>query len=181
MLLEARTGGRDALDRLFPLVYRELKAIAHRRLQAERADHTLNTTALVHESYLRLVDQTRVDWGDRGRFFSVAAMAMRRILVDYARRRLTEKRGGGRKAISLDSSELSVDDRAETLVALDQALENLAALDARLARVVECRFFGGLTEDETAGILGVTPRTVRRDWVKAKGFLSFELAAPEAL
>lgn len=162
LLLDARQGPREELDRLFPLVYSELKAIAHRRLQAERADHTLNTTAVVHEAYLRLVDQTRVEWADEKHFFSVAAMAMRRVLVDHARKHLAAKRGGGRTAISLDPAELSVEDRAETLVAIDRALDRLARLDERLSRVVECRFFAGLSEEETARVLDVTPRTVRR-------------------
>ena len=178
ILLEARAGDGEALDRLMPLVYEQLKAMAHRRLHAERSDHTLNTTALVHEAYLKLVDQTRVEWNDRTHFFSVAALAMRRILVDHARRHLAVKRGGYRRAVSLDATHLSVTERAETLMALDQALKNLASLDERLSRVVECRFFGGLTEDETARVLDVTPRTVRRYWVKAKGLLSLQLAAP---
>lgn len=130
----------------------------------------------MHEAYLKLVDQTRVEWTDRAHFFSVSAMAMRRILVDHARKHLAQKRGGDRKAVPLDAERLSVEERAETLLALDEALENLAALDDRLSRVVECRFFGGLTEDETARVLDVTPRTVRRYWVKAKGLLSLQLA-----
>jgi RNA polymerase sigma factor (TIGR02999 family) len=177
ILRQADAGDREALDRLMPLVYSELKAMAHNRLRAERADHTLNTTALVHEAYMKLVDQSRVEWAGRGHFFSVAAMAMRRILVDRARKHLAEKRGGGRVAISLNSANLSVDESAETLLALDEALDRLAALDERMSRVVVYRFFGGLTEEEIAELLDVTTRTVRRDWAKAKGLLSVQLGA----
>lgn len=174
-LLELRDGGDAAMGRLFPLVYDQLRAVAHNALRGERTDHTLATTDLVHEAYLKLVDQTRVQWADRKHFFAVASQAMRRILVDYARRHGAAKRGGNRPPVTLDESAMSVDDRADTLVALDEALGRLSELDERLARVVECRFFGGLTEDETAEVLGVTARTVRRDWVKAKGWLYREL------
>jgi RNA polymerase sigma factor (TIGR02999 family) len=176
LLLAWRAGDRDALDRLFPLVYEELRQIAHRRLGREREGHTLGTTALVNEAYLKLVDQTRAQWADRAQFFAVAARAMRRILVDYARRHHALKRGGAPVQVNLDDEALGdaalvADQRADTLLALDDALTRLAELDERLARVVECRFFGGFTEEETAEVLGVTPRTVRRDWVKAKGWL----------
>ena len=175
LLLQVRQGNPDAMNRLFPLVYGELHGIAHRQLQGERPGHTLGTTGLVHETYVRLVDVARVDWKDRGHFFRVASTAMRRILVDYARRYATEKRGGNRRPVTLDEDVMSVDDRADTLVALDEALDRLGKLDARLVRMVECRFFAGLTEEETAEVLGVTARTVRRDWVKAKGWLYQEL------
>ena len=176
LLVAWRAGDRDALDRLFPLVYEELQAIARRQLGQEREDHTLGTSSLVNEAYLKLVDQTRAQWTDRAHFFAVAARAMRRILVDYARRHRALKRGGSAPVASLDDelltdAALAVNDRADTLVALDEALVRLAALDERLSRVVECRFFGGLTEEETAAALSVTSRTVRRDWVKAKGWL----------
>lgn len=171
LLLAWRAGDRTALDRVFPLVYEELRRIAHRQLEGERPEHTLGTTALVHEAYLKLVDQTRAQWADRAQFFAVAARAMRRILVDYARRHRALKRGGERVRISLDDPALVADERAETLIALDDALSRLAELDERLSRVVECRFFGGLTEEETAEALAVAARTVRRDWVKAKGWL----------
>ncbi|MGH2406027.1 MAG: sigma-70 family RNA polymerase sigma factor [bacterium] len=172
LLLAWRAGDRTAVDRLFPLVYDELRRIAHRQLGRERADHTLGTTALVHEAYLKLVDQTRAKWADRAHFFAVAARAMRRILVDYARRHRALKRGGERARISLEDAALVAEERADTLLALDEALTRLAELDERLSRVVECRFFGGLTEEETAEALGITTRTVRRDWLKAKGWLS---------
>jgi RNA polymerase sigma factor (TIGR02999 family) len=171
LLLAWRAGDRNAVDRLFPLVYDELRRIAHRQLGRERADHTLGTTALVHEAYLKLVDQTRAQLTDRAHFFAVAARAMRRILVDYARRHRALKRGGAAGRVSLSDAALVASERADTLVALDEALTRLAELDDRLSQVVECRFFGGLTEEETAEALAVTARTVRRDWVKAKGWL----------
>ncbi len=171
LLLAWRAGDRDALDRLFPLVYEELRGIAHRQLRGEHPERSLGTTGLVHEAYLKLVDQTRVQWVDRAHFFAVAARAMRRILVDQARRRGALKRGGAPKRVSLSDVPVAIEQRADTLVALDEALTELAGVDERLSRVVECRFFGGLTEEETAEALGVTARTVRRDWTKAKGWL----------
>ena len=176
-----RDGVPGAMDELVPLVYDELTRIAHRQLGLEAVGHTLSTSALVHEAYLRLVDQTRVQWTDRAQFFAVAAQAMRRVLIDHARRHRATRRGGARPRISLDLLDsadlgcLAVDQRADVLVAMDEALERLAALDARQARVVECRFFGGLTEADTAAALGVTARTVARDWVKARGWLYQEL------
>ena len=173
---DAPTGATEApLERLLPLVYDELRAIAHRQLRGERADHTLGTTGLVHEAYLRLVDQRRVDWHDRARFFALASRVMRRVLVDYARRRGAKKRHTPMPPATLDDSIAAADDQAELLVAIDEALSRLAELDPRQARVVEMRFFAGLTEDETAELLGVSARTVRNDWVKAKGWLFREL------
>lgn len=171
LLLAWRAGDAGVPDRLFPLIYDELRRIAHHKLGRERSGHTLDTTALVHETYLKLVDQTRAEWVDRSHFFAIATQAMRRILVDYARRYRTEKRGAAPARVSLTDAMLVTEQRADTLVALDEALNQLAELDDRLSRVVECRFFGGLTEEETAGVLGVTARTVRRDWTKAKGWL----------
>jgi RNA polymerase sigma factor (TIGR02999 family) len=164
-----------ALDRIVPAVYDELRAIAHRQLRAERDGHTLGTTALVHEAYLRLVDQRRADWQDRSHFFAVAARVMRRVLVDHARRRGAAKRGGPHHAVTLDRQDAAIDDRAELIVAMDEALDRLAVLDERQARVVEFRFFAGFTEEETADLLGVSARTVRNDWVKARGWLFREL------
>ena len=178
--MDFAAGDREALDRLLPLVYDELRRIARRELRRERSDHTLTTTALVHEAYLTLVDQSRARPGDRVRFFAVAATAMRRVLIEYARRRRAAKRGGGERPLSLDETAVAATDSAERLLALDDALTRLAALDARQARVVECRYFGGLTEEETAEALGVTARTVRRDWVKAKGWLYRELHDADA-
>jgi len=171
LLLAWRAGDRGALDRLFPQIYDALHRIAHRQLSHERPGHTLSTTDLVHETYFKLVDHVRVDWTDRAHFFAVAARAMRLILVDQARRRDANKRGGERKRVSLTDSTLTIDERAETLIALDEALTELAKIEERMSQVVECRFFGGLTEEETAEALGVTARTVRRDWFKAKGWL----------
>ena len=183
MLGEVRDGIPGALDRLVPLVYADLSRIAHRQLGLEPIGHTLSTTALVHEAYLRLVDQTRAQWTDRVQFFAVAAHVMRRVLVDHARRHHAARRGGEhRRAVALavlesaDGGSLATSDRADVLLSLDEALERLAALDARQAQVVECRFFAGLTEPETAEALGVTARTVARDWVKARGWLYQELS-----
>jgi RNA polymerase sigma factor (TIGR02999 family) len=164
-------GESTARERLFPLVYDELRRIAHRQLQRERSGHTLDTTALVHEAYLRLASPASQDWQDRSHFFATAATAMRRILVDYARRYRTEKRGATPRRVSLTDTMLVAEERADTLLAVDEALVELARIDPRLSRVVECRFFAGLTEEETAEVLGVTSRTVRRDWTKAKGWL----------
>ena len=175
-----RNGAPDAMDRLAPLVYEQLRHIAHRQLRAEPVGHTLSTTALVHEAYLKLVDQTRAEWQDRGHFFAVASGAMRRILVDYARRYRAARRGGGEdgapvRPISLDNTDIPAAERADALVALDEALERLGRLDERQARVVECRFFGGLSEAETAAALGISQRTVAREWVTARGWLYQEL------
>ena len=173
-----RDGAPGAMDRLVPLVYADLARIAHRQLGLEAPGHTLSTTGVVHEAYLRLVDQTRAGWADRAQFFGVAAHVMRRVLVDHARRHRAARRGGPHaRAVSLDALEaadagsLALTERADLLLAMDDALERLAAVDTRQARVVECRFFGGLTEPETAEVLGVTTRTVERDWVKARGWL----------
>ena len=174
ILLQLRDGDPSAMDRLYPLVYAELRRLAHHHLQGERPGHTLGTTGLVHETYLKLVDQTRVQWRDRGHFFRVASWAMRRILVDYARSYRALRRGGGAQRISLDD-DISTVERGETLVALDEALERLATVSERLSQVVECRYFGGLTAEETAAALGVSTRTVERDWVKARSWLYIEL------
>ena len=175
LLLDSTGGDRQALDRLMPIVYDELRRIAHRELRRGRPDQTLGTTEVVHEAYLRLVDQTRVASGERGRFLAVAAIAMRRIVIEYARRGGAQKRGGGQRPLLLDEAAIAGEARSEMLVALDEALTRLAALNDRLAHVVECRYFGGLTEEDTADALGVTARTVRRDWTKAKAWLYAEL------
>ena len=163
------------VDGLFPAVYDELRRIAHQHLQHEATGHTLTTTDLVHQAYLTLSEQTRAQWSSRAHFMSVAAMAMRRILIDHARSRLSVKRGGDLKRIPLDSVSPTVAQAPDLLVALDEALERLHLLDTRQARVVECRFFGGMTEDETAEALGIAVRTTRRDWVKARSWLYREL------
>ena len=180
-----RRGAPDGMERLVPLVYAELRRVAHRQLAAEPTGHTLSTTALVHEAYLRLAEQTRVEWANRAQFFALAARAMRRVLVDYARRHQAARRGGvRRRPVPLDDVEaegnvdaLAVAARGDELLALDEALERLAAVDARAAVVVECRFYGGLTEVETADALGVSPRTVAGDWLMAKGWLYRALRA----
>lgn len=171
LLLEYREGKPDALDRLFPVIYDELQRIARAHLRGERDGHTLDTSALVHEAYIKLVDITRVDWRDRVHFLATASRAMRRVLIDYARKQRRIRRGGGVRPVTLDEALVAADHQAETLLAVDLALEKLATFNERLVRVVECRFFGGLTEDETAQALGVTDRTVRRDWMKARAWL----------
>jgi RNA polymerase sigma-70 factor (ECF subfamily) len=164
-----------AVDALVPVVYEELRAIAHRALRAERTDHTLNTTALVHEAYLRLLAPGTLGADDRARFLGAASVAMRRVLIDYARAHRSEKRWGGKHRVSLSAVGDALDGRAETLIALDDSLNALATRRPRLALVVQCRYFGGLTEEETASYLGITPRTVQRDWVKAKAWLAYDM------
>jgi RNA polymerase sigma-70 factor, ECF subfamily len=174
--LQATTAhGAAALERVFPVVYDELRRLAHRQLQREPTGLTLRTTDLVHEAYLRLVRQHATQWQSRAHFLSIAAMAMRRILIDHARAHRSEKRGGDLPRVSLDAVDIPIEDRAEFLVALDEALGRLRALDGRQARVVECRFFGGMTEEETAEALGVGLRTAKRDWAKARSWLYAEL------
>lgn len=176
LLVLAAAGDREALDRAFPMVYEELRRLAHLQLRRENQGHTLSTTALVHEAYIRLVDQKRGGWQDRRHFFAIAATAMRRILVDHARRHHADKRGAAPKPVPLENIEqVAVEDRAELLVLLDEALERLAAMDQRQARVVECRFFGGFTEEETAETLGIGLRTAKRDWARARSWLFQEL------
>lgn len=172
------------LDDLLPFVYDELRSLARRQLAAERAGHTLNTTALVHEAYVRLVDDTRVTRKGRAYFFGAAARAMRQVLVDHARRRRAEKRGGDARRVTLDAERLSdregrvdVDRLADDLIDLDRALNELARLNPRHARVVECRFFGGMEVAETAEALGVSPRTVKYDWALARAWLHDALSA----
>jgi RNA polymerase sigma factor (TIGR02999 family) len=174
-LLALRRGDRGALDRLMPRVYDELHRIAHRTLARHGADGTLRTTSLLHETYLKLFDQARVDVEDRAHFFALAATAMRHIVIDYARERARQKRGGGWRRISLDDRISASDDRLSEVVELDEALQRLERFDERLCRVVECRFFGGLTVEETAAALDLAPRTVDRAWQKAKAWLSQEI------
>ncbi len=171
LLVTADSGDGAALERLVPLLYDELRAMAHRQLGRERHDHTLQTTALVHEAYLKMVDDTRVTRRGKAYFFAAAGRAMRQVLVDYARRRKAEKRGGGAKALSLDEEQIAVDEFAGELLDLDRALEQLAALNPRHARVVECRFFAGMSVEETAEALDVAPRTVKYDWALARAWL----------
>jgi RNA polymerase sigma factor (TIGR02999 family) len=176
LLIAWNEGDRAALDRLFPIVYRELRRIAHRQLRGERAGHTLSTTALVHEAYFKLVQLDRIQWQNRAQFFAIAARAMRRILVDYALARRRKKRGGGQPALSLDDVIVMVNTQADELLAVDQALQRLEAIDARHARVVECRVFAGLSVEETAEALDISPATVKRDWALARAWLNRELS-----
>jgi RNA polymerase sigma factor (TIGR02999 family) len=174
-----KTEGSD-VERMLPLVYEELRRIARRQLRHEGVGHTLNTTALVHEAYLRLAAPSHLDIGGRAEFLSIAAMAMRRVLIDYARQRTAQKRGGVQMRVELDDIEVAADGRAEQLVALDEALNALAVSNPRLARVVDCRFFGGMSQEETALALQLTPRTVRRDWTKARMWLAMAMDSEQA-
>jgi len=176
LLLAWSKGDREALDRLFPLVYAELRRLAKSYMRKERAGHTLQTTALIHEAYLRLIDAGRVEWRNRAHFFGVAARAMRQILVEMARERGCQKRGGGARQIALDEAMTIGAGLDEDLVSLDEALGALAKFDARKAQVVEMRFFGGLTEEEVAAALDVSPETVRRDWRLARSWLRKKLS-----
>ena len=171
LLAALRRGDPEAQERLYPLVYAELQARAHGQLARFRAGDTLSTTALVHEAFLKLAASSHQSYEDRIHFFAVASRAMRQILLDYARRAIAAKRGGGGAPVSLDPAALPDPGRPEELVALDEALARLAAIDPRLARIVELRFFGGLSVEETAEAVGTSPRTVKRDWRKARAFL----------
>jgi RNA polymerase sigma factor (TIGR02999 family) len=168
-------GERTALNQLLPLVYAELRRVAARQLRRERADHTLQPTALVHEVFIRLVDQRQVDWQNRAHFFGVAANIMRRILVDHARRHGARKRGDGVRRLSIDEAKDVAASDGMPVLALDQALGRLEEVDAELARIVELRAFGGLTIEEAAHVLGVSASTAKRDWRTAKAWLSREL------
>lgn len=174
LLAQASGGNRQAFDQLLPHVYDELRALARAKLRAERAGHTLNATALVHEAYVRLIAQDRVEWQSRVHFFAVASQAMRRILINYARARNAEKRGGGAQHVELN--EAIGTELATELVALDDALQELETFNERGARVVEYRFFGGLTHDEIAQAMGLSEATVRRAWRSARAWLRDSLA-----
>jgi RNA polymerase sigma factor (TIGR02999 family) len=176
LLRGASEGRREDLDRLVPMVYEELRGIARAHLRGERAGHTLNTTALVHEAYLKLVDVHSATWKDRAHFCAMASRAMRRILIDHARARLRLKRGGEAVRVDLDEAANLPDDRAVELIELDEALDRLEAIDARQARFVECRFFAGLTLEETAEALGVSLATAKRDWALCRAWLNREMS-----
>ena len=176
LLLDWSNGDQSALERLTPLVYEELRRLARRYMVHERAGHTLQTTALAHEAYVRLIDQSRVQWRNRAHFFAIAAQLMRRILVDYARRRRYAKRGGERQKISLEPAAVVSQEITADLVALDDALKSLADIDSRRSRVVELRFFGGLSVKETAEVLSVSVETVMRDWNLARAWLYREMS-----
>jgi RNA polymerase sigma factor (TIGR02999 family) len=177
LLLELAGGKRDVVDALVPLVYERLHDMARNQMRGERVHHTLSATALVHEAYLKLVDQTRVDWKNRAHFFAIAAQAMRRILINHAQRRLAAKRGAGQAMVTFDEELVGGDMRPEELLELDRALERLKQLSGRQVQVVEYRFFAGLTHQETGEVLGVSEATVRLDWRLARAWLSRELRA----
>jgi RNA polymerase sigma factor (TIGR02999 family) len=178
LLAKARSGDDAALANVFPLIYEELHRLASAHLQREPDGHTLSPTALVHEAYMRLIEYTRIQWTGRAHFLAVASTAMRRILVDHARSHRSMKRGGALRRVPIESIDLAAtDDRAELLIAVDEALSRLKQVDSRQARVVECRFFGGMTEEETAEALGIGLRTAKRDWAKAKVWLHREIIA----
>jgi len=172
-------GDESALGKVIELAYPELREIARRCLRMERREHTMQATALVHEAYLRLIDARNVTWQDRAHFFAIAASIMRRILVDHARARGRDKRGGGMRQVNLDAALMVTTELEPELVRLDKALEDLAAFDARRARVVELRYFGGLTSQEAAAVLRVSPQTVNRDWSLAKAWLIHEMRKKE--
>ena len=177
LLNELKLGNKDALSRLIPLVYAELRALASIILRGERTGHTLQPTALVHEAYLKLVEQDHADWKSRAHFMALAAQLMRHILVDYARARATAKRGGGALCIELGGGEFGgAQPLIEEILGVDEALDRLAALDAQQSRVVELRYFAGFTVEETAEVLNISPRTVDREWAMAAAWLRTELA-----
>ncbi len=175
LLLDWRDGNKEALDKLIPLVYDELRGLADHYLRRERLDHTLQATALVHEAYFRLVDQRNVDWQNRAQFFGIAAGLMRRILLEHARSHRAAKRGGDKQKLSLDEAMGLSKERDVDLVSLDDALTSLEAIDPQKSRIVELRFFGGLTIEETAEVLGVSPITVNRAWRITKAWLLREI------
>lgn len=177
LLAEVKLGRQDALPKLLPLVYKELRRLAGHYLRDERIGHTLQPTALVHEAYMRLVGQDRADWQNRAQFMGVSAQLMRRILVDYARERTAAKRGGGAVRTDDEGFELAANaEQSEQVLAVDEALARLSKLDAQQAQIVEMRYFGGLSVEEAAEALGISPRTVKRDWAMAKAWLHSELS-----
>jgi RNA polymerase sigma factor (TIGR02999 family) len=175
LLAQLVDGDQQVASRLVPLVYSELRQMAARYMKRERVDHTLQTTALVHEAYLKLVEQTSASWQNRAHFFAIAAQIMRHILIDHARAQLREKRGGGQSVIQLDEGLVFSPEQSSELLEVDTALHRLAELDPRQSKIVELRFFGGLTVEETAAVLGISPKTVKRDWSVAKAWLHGEL------
>ncbi|MGI8890900.1 MAG: sigma-70 family RNA polymerase sigma factor [Chthoniobacterales bacterium] len=179
LLIDWSRGNHVAAERLMPLVYDELRLLARGYLQRERSDHTLQATGLVHEAYLRLVDQSRTTWQNRAHFFRVAAQAMRRILVEHARRHRAEKRGGGLQKVELDESLMPAPGRSVDLLALDDALNELAQMRPQQSQIVELRFFGGMTIEEAAEVLDVSPRTVKREWRMARAWLRKAMFAGE--
>ncbi|HUS12788.1 MAG TPA: sigma-70 family RNA polymerase sigma factor [Pyrinomonadaceae bacterium] len=180
LLAEWSSGNQTALDKLYPLVYDELHKMAGRYMNRERKNHTLQTTALINEAYVRLVDQKHVHWENRAHFFAISAQIMRRILIDHARRHAYAKRGGGAQKISLDETAIVADNPATDLIVLDEALDRLAEIDPRRGHVVELRYFGGLSNEEIAGVLKISENTVTRDWNMARAWLYQELSGSGA-
>jgi RNA polymerase sigma-70 factor, ECF subfamily len=177
LLAELKKGDKEAASKLIPIVYDELRRLADSYMRHERSDHTLQATALVHEAYLKLIEQRSVHWQSRAHFFGIAAQVMRRILLDHARGHLREKRGGGERTLPIEEALVFAPEQSLDLVKLDQALERLTKLDPRQGKIVELRFFGGLTVEQTAESLGISPKTVKRDWSLAKAWLHGELRA----
>ena len=175
LLLDWSNGDKAALDKLMPLVYAELRRLAHHHMGRERLGHSLQTTAIVNEAYLQLIDQRNVQWQNRAHFFGIAAHLMRRFLAGYARSRHYAKRGGAARRVSLEEAMIVSEERTADMVALDDALNSLAQIDERKSQIVEMRFFGGLSIEETAEVLGVSPGTVMRDWTLAKAWLRREI------
>ena len=175
LLSELVRGDEAAASKLFPLLYDELRRLAGNYMRRERGDHTLQPTALVHEAYIKLVQQRSIDWQGRAHFFGIAARVMRTILVDHARGHLRDKRGGGQRLVSIDEVLVFAPEQSLELVKLDEAVERLTKIDPRQGKIVELRFFGGLTVEQTADVLGVSPKTVKRDWSMAKAWLHGEL------
>ncbi|MCW9708499.1 sigma-70 family RNA polymerase sigma factor [Fodinibius salsisoli] len=175
LLLEAGSGDKEAMDALYPHVYNQLRDIAKAQLSKERSGHTIQKTALVHEVYLKLIDQTRVDWQGRTHFYAIASRAMRQILIDYARKRNAQKRGGNQEPLPFDEEKIALDNHTEQLLELNDLIDKLAEFDERKSRVVEMRFFGGMTIREIAELLDVSTRTIDRDWLKARGWIYQEL------
>jgi RNA polymerase sigma factor (TIGR02999 family) len=171
LLVSWSDGDESALEQLMPMIYRSLQKIARNHLNRERSSHTLQTTALVHEAYLKMIDQNSVDWKNRSHFFAIASQAMRRILLDYARKRISEKRGGDGEKISLDEIDVASVSPNQNLLALDEALKELEKIDSQQSRIIELRYFGGLTVEETAEVLQISPRTVAREWAMARAWL----------
>lgn len=176
LLAEWGSGNQAALDKLYPLVYQELRRMAHRYMKRERRGHTLQTSALINEAYLRLVNQKNVHWANRAHFFGISAKIMRRILIDHARGHRYAKRRGGEWKISLDEVPVLASERSRELLLLDEALTSLAEIDARRSKVVELRFFGGLSNEEIASVLNISPNTVTRDWNMARAWIYKELS-----
>ena len=176
LLLAWRNGDQEALERLTPLVYGELRRMAHRFMLRERPDHTLQSSALVNEAYIRLIDCRQVGWQNRAHFFGIAAQMMRQILIDHARSHARAKRGGALRQVSFEETALVSEERAAELIALDDALTSLAAFDLSKSRIVELRFFGGLTNEEVGEVMGMSLRTIEREWRKAKAWLRREIS-----